>query len=148
LIGYSYLDKKGKELKMIGLPNETGKITAFYDNGKPSKIMEYKNGDIVHKYTSYFYDGKIEDEVTFLDAVYHGERNAYFSNGKLKEISNYSFGDLNGKMITYYDNGNKKEEKIYLNNLQHGISNYYDILGKLVKNKEYVNGKIYKVETF
>ncbi|TXD53395.1 MULTISPECIES: tetratricopeptide repeat protein [unclassified Polaribacter] len=148
LIGYSYLDKNGIEVEMIGLPNETGKITAFYDNGKPSKIMEYKNGDIIHNYKSFFYAGNLEEEMTFLDAVYNGEKTAYFLNGKLKEVSNYVQGDLSGKTTIYYDNGNKKEEKIYLNNLQHGVSNYFDVKGKLAKKKEYINGKIYKVETF
>lgn len=146
LIGYSYLGKDGKELPMIELVNETGKIIAFFDNGKKSKLMEYKNGDLVNSYKSYFYNEMIEDEIIYVDGEYNGVKKEYFLNGKLKEEVEYNYGIRHGEAIEYYENGQKKEEKRYLNNLLQGVAKFYNKDGKLKKRIKYFNDKITAIE--
>ncbi|MEO9571127.1 MAG: tetratricopeptide repeat protein [Polaribacter sp.] len=146
LIGYSYLNKNGIEIAMIPLENETGKIEAFFDNGKPSKTMEYKFGDFVNTYKSYSYNGVLLEEIQYLYGNYHGLRKEFFSNGKIKKETNYFHGQNQGKQIVYYINGNKKEEFMYTNNHKHGMAFFYNEAGKLITKKEYFNGNIYKVQ--
>ena len=146
LIGYSYNDKNDVEIPMIPLKNETGKITAFYNNGKPSKIMEYKNGDLVNTYKSYFYNGNLEDEFSYNNDEIQGIRKEYFTNGKVKQEQSFKNGERNGKNTHYFENGNKKEESIYVNDVKYGTSLYYDETGKLVIKKKYVNGTVTGVE--
>jgi uncharacterized protein len=147
LIGYSYLDKKGKELPMIELTNETGKISAFYDNGNVSKVMEYKNGDLINSYKSYSYDGKPEDEMMHIDGQYSGVKKEYFSDGKIKEEVEYNFGIKHGKSIAFFKTGSKKEEKSYLNGQLNGVAKFYSEKGKLKESIKYFNDKIISVET-
>jgi antitoxin component YwqK of YwqJK toxin-antitoxin module len=146
IIGYSYLDKNGAELEMIPLSRESGKVEAFFDNGKPSISMEYKFGDIVDEFISYSYNGNIKSEFPYLNGKYNGLVKEYFLNGKIKEETTYHHNEKHGKNTIYYQNGKKKEERVFLNSVEHGISVFYDELGKIKTKKEYFNGKIYKVE--
>ncbi|KGL62697.1 tetratricopeptide repeat protein [Polaribacter sp. Hel1_85] len=146
IIGYSYLDKNGTEIAMTPLDKESGKIEAFFDNGKPSKTMEYQFGDFINNYKSYFYSGVLMEEINYLDGNFHGVRKEYFENGNLKKETNYFQGEKQGKQIVYFENGNKKEEFNFANDVKHGMSFFYDEAGKLKTKKEYFNGKTYKVE--
>jgi len=146
LIGYSYKDKNDVEMSMIPLKNETGKITAFYNTGKPSKIMEYKNGDLVNTYKSYFYNGFLEDEFSYKNNEIQGIRKEYFTNGKVKQEQSFKYGERNGKNTLYFENGNIKEESIYINDVQHGTTLYYNETGKLIMKKKYINGTVISVE--
>ena len=146
IIGYSYTGENGTEIAMIPLSNETGKVEAFFDNGKPSKIMEYKYGDLVNVYKSFLFNGAVEEDMFFVDDEYHGIKKMYFSKGKLKEETTYNHGEKHGKNTTYHENGNKKEEKMFSNDVQHGMAFFYDESGKLKTKKEYFNGKIYTIE--
>jgi len=148
LIGYSYKDNNNAELPMIPLKNETGKITAYYSNGKPSKRLEYKNGDLVNSYKSYFFNGSLEDQFTYRDDEIVGVSKEYHTNGKLKQEQTYKDGQRNGQNILYFENGNKKEVSIYVNDVLHGTSIFYDDAGKIVKKRKYVNGIIINVESF
>lgn len=146
LIGYSYLDKNGTEIAMIPLDKESGKIEAFFDNGKPSRVMEYKFGNLIKSYKTYAYSGNLVEEINYVDGNYHGLRKEYFSNGKLKKETNYFHGQNQGKQIVFFENGNKKEEFMFKNDEKHGMAFFYNEAGKLITKKEYFNGKIYKVE--
>jgi len=146
IIGYSYLDKSGTEIAMIPLAKESGKIKAFFDTGKVSKIMEYKYGNFINSYKSYAYNGTLIEEIKYVDGDYHGIRKAFFSNGKVKKETNYNHGEKNGTQSIYFENGNKKEELIFTNGVEHGMSFLYDETGKIKTKKEYFNGKVYRVE--
>jgi|TARA_B110000037_G_scaffold161297_1_gene182190 antitoxin component YwqK of YwqJK toxin-antitoxin module len=148
IIGYSYLNKKGEEIPMKELINETGVISAFYENGNVSKKMEYKNGDLINSYKSYYYDGNPEDEIIYLDGEYNGVKKEYFLNGKIHEEMEYNYGIKHGKSTEYYKNGKVKEEKSYLNGQINGVVSSYNKRGKLKKATKYFNDKIISVETF
>ena len=148
IIGYSYLDKNGTEIAMIPLENETGKIEAFFANGKPSIQFEYKYGKTVSDFKSYSSNGNIEGDFKYSNGKYHGLVREYFLNGKLKEETFYNFSVRQGKNVKYYENGTKKEENTFLNDEKHGISIFYDKSGKIITKKKYFNGKIYNVESF
>lgn len=148
LIGYSYLDKNSKELPMIPLKNETGKITSYFDNGKVARALEYKNGDLVNTYEEYYYSGQLESKTLFVDGDMDGVSLEYYSNGNLKSEKNYQIGVLQGIIKNYYENGKVKEEITYRNGNKTGEANYYNQNGKLAKKELYFNGEIYKYETY
>ncbi len=148
LTGYTYLGKDGKELPVIPVENETTVIKAFFDNGKVSREMEYKNGQLVNKYKAYYYNGQLENELDYVVNTYHGKDIEYYENGKLKVERSYNYDDLHGPLKEYYENGVIKLEAEYRNGERVGTGSYYDENGKLTKKEYYFNGGIYEVETF
>ncbi|MEW4922127.1 tetratricopeptide repeat protein [Algibacter sp. 2305UL17-15] len=148
LIGYSYLDTNSKELPMIPLENETGKIKAFFDNGKVSRDFEYKNGDLSGNYKEYYYSGQLESDITYKSGKFDGTVTTYYANGNKKGVYNYQYGVLQGLGTKYHENGNLKEEINYVNDYKNGARKYYNTNGKLIKEEQYFNGDIYKSKTF
>ncbi|WP_339916103.1 tetratricopeptide repeat protein [Yeosuana marina] len=148
LIGFSYLDKDSKELPMIPIENETGKIKSYFSNGNPAREMECKNGDFVNSYKTYYFSGQLENEMFYKSNDTDGLDTEYYPNGNVKSEKKYMLGFLHGLTKKYYENGIIKEELNYLNNKKHGECNYYNDKGKLTKKEFYFNGDIYNAETY
>jgi antitoxin component YwqK of YwqJK toxin-antitoxin module/TolA-binding protein len=140
IIGYSYLDKNGKEIDMIPLKNGSGKVTAYYDNGNKSRVMEYFNGRLINDYEEYYYDGSLERKIQFVEGKYNGQFVEYHPNGKLKTESSYLYGDRHGAFKSYYDNGQLKSVINFLNDVESGEEKSYTKRGKLTKEATYHNG--------
>nr|WP_321221556.1 tetratricopeptide repeat protein [uncultured Psychroserpens sp.] len=144
LIGYTYTGTDGKEKEMIPLKNETGKLEGFFDNGKPSRTMEFVNGVIHGDYKAYYYDGTLENHTIYEKGEYNGLDEEYYKDGTIKLKENMLFGDRHGLSEKFYPNGNIKERTNYLNNEKHGEATYYDENGKLTLTEYYTNGDIYE----
>ncbi|MDC6367180.1 MULTISPECIES: hypothetical protein [Flavobacteriaceae] len=142
LKGYSYLDENSKELPMIPIENETGKMLTYYDNGKVSRDIEYKNGNLINVYKEYYYSGQLLEEIHYAKGEIDGKRVEYFSNGNIKKERQYQLGNLNGVVREYYENGNLKKEETYLHNIKEGVSKKYDENGKLILEEVYFDGDI------
>lgn len=148
LIGYSYLDTSGKEIPMIPIKNETGKITSYYDNGLVAREMEYLDGLNVDKYKSYSYDGQLLQEFDNILDQYQGIKTEYYLNGNIKKQQEYTLDEPNGFFKSYYENGTLKEEATFKNGLKTGTALYYDKSGKKIKSKTYFNGKVTDQQKF
>ncbi len=148
LIGYSYFDKTAKELPMIPITKETGKIKAYYSNGNVSREMEFLNGKFINTYKEYYFDGTLESEANYIDGDNDGLMTNYYPNGNKKSVYNYQYDVLQGKVIKFYENGNKKEEISYHNDTIDGEYKYYNEKGKLIKKELYFNGDVYEAETY
>lgn len=146
LIGYSYLDTSGKEKEMIPITKETAKIEAFYQNGKPSRTMEYKNGQITGTYKAYYFDGTLENELKYKNGEYHGDYVDYYKDGTIKNKYNYYFGALEGLAVHNYPNGKPKDVANYKTDEMHGSRKYYNESGQLTKTETYFNGSVSKTE--
>ena len=144
IIGYSYLGLDGKEKDMIPITNETVKVQAFFDNGKPSRTFEYKNGYLSGKYYSYYYSGQIENESTYAKDEYNALDIEYFEDGQIKSKVNYNNGDRQGLSEKFHPNGKLKEMINFKNDTRHGEAKYYDANGTLLKTVLYFNGEIYE----
>lgn len=145
LTGYSYLNAEGEELPMIPLLNGNGIIKAYYPNGKVSREMEYRNGDLVGLYKHYDDTGQILEEFPYTANEYHGTMKTYHRNGRVKNEQTYFFGYKHGRSLEYFDTGKLKKEDNFRNDLQHGESKTYDASGKLINNEIYFNGEIVAV---
>lgn len=148
IIGYSYLDKEGKELPIIPIINETGKLVSYFDNETVSREMEIENGFWVNNYKSYYYSGQLFKEHTNVDNETQGHSFIYYPNGVVKEDITYNYGLLHGIRKKFYQNGKIKEETNFLNDKKSGEANYYNEESKLVKKEYFFNGMIYKVENY
>ncbi len=148
LIGYGHQDKTGKDIPMIPLEMETGKIVAYFANGKVSREMEYKNGSFVNAYKEYYSTGQMYEEQFYKDDLREGSFKRYYPNGVLHAEMTYSNGDLNGFYKEYHENGKLKEETQYLNDLKHGSSKFYNSTGKLIKERTYFNNEIFSEKTY
>lgn len=148
LIGYSYLDKNGKEKPMIPIQKEQGKITAYYDNGKVSREMEYFNGKLVNEYKAYYYSGQLENEISFDEGEYHKKYIEYYENGNLKKDTQYAYGLKHGYEKTYHENGKLKQHDNYISNVKSGASKIYNKKGKLIKEVTYYNGQVLNEKSF
>ncbi|GAA0713595.1 hypothetical protein GCM10009430_05560 [Aquimarina litoralis] len=139
IIGYSYHDKEGKLLPMIPIDNYSGKLQAYFDNGKPSMEGEFKNGVLVNQFKAYYYSGQLERISENKYGNIDGKYTKYYADGKVKEEMTYDHGLLNGVYKKYHPNGKIKEEVIYRQNERSGKALYYDKAGKLTKEKVYYN---------
>ncbi len=148
LIGYSYLDKEGKELPMIPLPNGTGKVTSYYPNGKIAREMIYEKGEIQGEYTAYYENGNLERKHTNVDDDYHGIAYTYFPDGTTKTETSYTYGYKQGLEKKYYPNGTIKQEINYKNDERSGKAHYYDEQGKKTKTEHYFDEEIVRSQTF
>ncbi|MEW7279166.1 tetratricopeptide repeat protein [Aquimarina sp. 2201CG1-2-11] len=144
IIGYSYNDKNGTLKPMIPLKNYTGMVHGFFDNGKPSIQMEYKNGFFVNEYKAYYYSGQLERHTVYKDGDTHGKYTFYYPSGKVKKEMNYRHDALHGLYKEYYPNGTSKEEINYQHDSRSGIAKYYDENGKLIKEQSYFNDLLEK----
>ncbi len=139
IIGYSYNDTDGKLKEMIPLENYTGVIKAYFDNGKPSIEMEFKNGFFVNELKAYYYSGQLERQIAYKDGDNHGAYAFYYADGTLKKEMNYIHGNLHGKYTKYYPNGKRKEERNYISDSRSGATKYFDENEKLVEERFYFN---------
>lgn len=146
LLGYSHLDENGQELPMIPIENETAKFTTYYDNGKPSRQMEYLNGQLVNEYKTFYYSGAPHEDINYRNNEYDGKYLEYFANGNLKKSFNYQYGAKNGVQKEYYENGKLKSEIEYVDDEKMGYAKYYDENGTLNKEETYFNGIIFDVK--
>ena len=146
LIGYSYLDSNGQEKEMIPITNETANIQAFYDNGKPSRVFEYVNGNLQGEYKTYYYNGQLESLTIYDKGEVNDVNTSYYEDGKVKSKTNLTYGINNGLIERFYPNGKLKESIPYLNDEKHGEAKYYNESGQLTKTEYYYNGTMYASE--
>ncbi|WP_299683181.1 hypothetical protein [uncultured Dokdonia sp.] len=148
LIGYSYLDKEGKELPMVALSNGTGKIISYYPNGKVAREMTYEKGNLQGAYKAYYENGNLERKHINVDDEYNGTAYTYYPNGTVKSEIQYIHGYRQGIAKNYYPNGNIKEEATYRNDERSGDTHYYNEQGKKTKTEHYFDEEIVTSQTF
>lgn len=142
LIGYGYLDKTGKAIPMIPVTNETIKIVAYFDNGKPSRQMEIRNGQFINAYKEYYYSGQIFEDQMYEDDERKGVIKTYFADGSVMTEKTYFLGSLIKTAKEYHANGKLKEEISYANNDKNGAHKIYNESGKLIREKTYFDGEV------
>lgn len=148
VIGYSYLNSDGVEIPMIPLKNETGNVTSYFQNGKISREMSYKNGVFNGKYFDYYPTGQMESDINYKYGKYHGKRTQFFENGNVELEEFYLMDDLHGPYRAYYQNGKLKEEGNYKNGSKTGVWRYYDNSEKKSKEETYFNGSVVTSKQF
>ena len=149
LLGYSYNDENGVLKPMIPLQNQSGKIQAYFENGKPSADIQMKHGEFIGDYKKYHDNGELHrlDQHNSKGSS-NGKDEVYYPNGTLKETSIYDSGYRTSVRKLYYPNGKVKKEINYLNGTLHGKASYFNVSGKKIKERQYFNGSIIEEKLF
>jgi len=124
----------------------------YYHNGQVQYERCFKNGKR-HGLTQMFSkDGKLWQNVVYINGIKEGEWHEYFPSGKLKETRIYQNDTVNGIAKKYYEDGRPEREMMWVNNSPDGniwrkFYKYYKNgtlkqvyaydHGKLVEHKEY-----------
>ncbi|MGD8779493.1 MAG: TonB family protein [Ignavibacteria bacterium] len=74
---------------------------------------------------SYFMDGSVKSEQTYIKDVLDGPSVFYYPNGNIKTIINYSEGKVNGWVRNYYDTGLLESEYFVNKGVRDGSTRYY-----------------------
>ncbi len=116
LNGYTYEGKDGKMLPVIKLKNGSGKMVAYYSNGK------------------------VSGEALFNQNMVEGPLKVYYSSGQIAEERNYKYFDLHGPFKRYNPDGKLVYEVNYIDDEANGHERTYDKDGKLVIDANYFCG--------
>ena len=104
-------------------------------------LTVYKDGVPYGIARSYYMNGKLMDEGTFVNGKLNGVDRSYYKNGVLREEDPFIDNKYNGVVKTYFKNGLLQTETTYVNGVQNGIWRYYFDDGKLMDEANYKDGK-------
>ncbi|PKL83479.1 MAG: hypothetical protein CVV24_04765 [Ignavibacteriae bacterium HGW-Ignavibacteriae-3] len=97
---------------------------------------------------SYFPDGTVQSEVSYVNDVLDGAAISYYSNGKIWAEKNYSQGILDGFVREYYESGLLKEEYFVQKGIKEGACRKYSVGGELVELLSYSSGQLINKQKF
>lgn len=97
---------------------------------------------------SYYPDGTLRSQVSYVNSVLDGSSLFYYPNGNLKSEKYYSNGILNGTIKEYYENGLVKEENIIKNGVKDGAQRVYHENGALKELIIFEKGSFVSKQTF
>lgn len=141
ILGYSYLDKDGKQVPMIPLENASGKFTAYFQNGNKSIEGEYVNGRFEGNVIEYFSNGKVSENENYKNGDYEGVQKYYFKNDSLKTELHYYGDEEDGTSKYYYDNGKVEHTEYHVLGDNFGTWVYYNKDGVELKRVLYYDDR-------
>jgi TonB family protein len=109
-----------------------------------SQFTPAQNGVI----KSYYPDGTVQSETSYVNDVLDGAVITYYPNGKISSEKNYSQGILDGYVRDYYESGLLKEEYFVKSGIKDGAHRRYTVSGELISLLSYSEGELIKSELF
>jgi TonB family protein len=97
---------------------------------------------------SYYPDGGIRSEISYVNDVLDGAAVEYYPNGNLKSFKEFSNGILHGKVIFYYPDGLIEREYDVKNGVKDGTERIYYSNGSLKEITVYESGKLIRRNRF
>lgn len=100
----------------------------YYPDGKIKEhyfLNKKDTNKFEGKLVKYFENGKISETVNYKDGKQNGTRTIYFQSGNVNIIENYSNGLFEGKYLTFNENGSKDSEGQYKKNSMTGLWKFY-----------------------
>lgn len=97
---------------------------------------------------SYYPDGSIRSEISYVNDVLDGAAVEYYPNGNLKSFKEFSNGILHGKVIFYYPDGLIEREYDVKNGVKDGTERIYYSNGSLKEITVYESGKLIRRNRF
>ncbi|MFM2268361.1 MAG: hypothetical protein RL757_1802 [Bacteroidota bacterium] len=132
--------KKFMETKIAG--NKIVAQQIFHEeNEAVSEIRPYDaQGFLNGKFKTFFPNGAIFKEGTYVNNELTGEFRTYYVNGKLKESVEMEHDIENGAFVEYHENGQRAVDGTYLDSREHGLLKKYDTSGNLIQEMQCING--------
>lgn len=132
LTGYSYNGTDGKLLDTIPLGEGLAELHSKYANGKASRDMKYRNGEIDGNYKEYHPNGQLMEESLFEAGIRVGESREFNADGTPLVTNHWLNDDLDGEQLYYWPNGKLRKKSHFVDGEQHGTTTLYDKAGKVV----------------
>ena len=104
---WMYYHKDGKTIiaeEMYQQEELNGESRTFYENGKITEILNYKNGKLHGKVMRYSEEGTLLDDLLYAEGKMHGLAKYYNTKGELIYTGNYENDEKVGKW-EYFENG-------------------------------------------
>lgn len=130
-------------------PKKDGKLDGitkrYYGNGKLYQEISYIDGKRTGVHATYTIVGDLIDYETYKDDILNGltKKYHYLRNDKtqLRSKLMYKNGKKNGLETTYNKNGKVSSKIVYVNGKKDGVAYFYDALGRKTAIISYQNGK-------
>ena len=145
ILEYAYLDKDGKMLPPIPLKGGTGKLNAFYPNGKPAASLTYLDNQTHGTSTRRMPDGTKIFETTYDHDFSEGVETEWYPDGKVSSTETYWHNLRMGLTAHYHPNGKLRDKGEYVLGSKHGTWEYYDETGKLIRKEIYYHGRVLEI---
>ena len=91
---------------------------------------------------TYYENGNIKTERTFVDGVEHGPAKGWFESGELEFEAFKENGLVQGLVKNYYENGNLRIETNYIDQVKDGEEKLYYDTGQLAELNNYQNNQL------
>ena len=142
LVGYSHPGPDGALVDTIPLGVGVVTLAPKYANGKPSREMTYRNGEIDGTYREYHANGKLLQETTFVNGSIHGSNREYFPDGSPRIEGEYVHGQKTGEHRLYRAPGKLWTVEQYVNGQRHGEAVHHDEQGRPLLILTYRDGDV------
>lgn len=112
----------------------------WHSNGRYKFIGEYDNdGKPLGIHRSWYSNGQISEEITYVDKAIHGHWTKWYYTGDLEEVMEYKNGKLEGPTKDFYENGVMRSIIHYKNSMKDGLYEHYFENGSLKERGSYKN---------
>jgi uncharacterized protein len=129
-------DRLGIKLSDVVCDREglyNGEKTTYFENGKVKSEGSYVKGKAQGKHISYHMNGKVASESNYVDDILEGPYTSYYSNGKLSVEGNYLKGRKQSIWYSYNQSGYLTDEEYFEGGENTGVQKSFNNKGKLVK---------------
>ena len=114
-----------------------------YDNGVVHKVARYERDKLSGVQELYNTKGKLQNTMTYLNGIQHGESIIYFDNGSKYRITPYVNGVIDGERKKYRKDGKVWSTQNYQRGMPENNLKEYTESGKLKSIPELVVNKTY-----
>jgi antitoxin component YwqK of YwqJK toxin-antitoxin module len=115
-------------------------VKGTYADGKPSRTMRYRNGELDGAYLTYHPNGKVEEQEEYEVGKSLGEDKETWPDGNPRLVRTYDNGILHGSYKVYARNGVVLDERTYRYGDMDGERLIRNSQGKLLATLTYVDG--------
>jgi antitoxin component YwqK of YwqJK toxin-antitoxin module len=114
-----------------------GVSTYWWESGKKKLEMHYRNGLAHGRKTTWFSDGELWSEGSFVADKEHGVWTVWFPGGKRQHEFHMDHGAMHGVERRWHDNGELLMQGLWVRGKQTGFFSYWNLQGKLVRETEF-----------
>lgn len=114
-----------------------------YDNGIVHKVARYEKGKLSGIQELYNTKGELQNTMTYLNGIQHGESVVYFENGNKYRVTPYVNGVIDGERMKFREDGKLWSTQNYSKGMPENNLKEYTELGKLKSIPKLVIDKTY-----
>ncbi|PWT70734.1 MAG: hypothetical protein C5B59_20235 [Bacteroidetes bacterium] len=139
---YNYQDTKGNFVPEILIPSDSCQFKTYFPNGKMARQCTYVDDKLSGLDILYYPNGQVRYRDSTVFGIDEGPRMEYFPNGKIRKDYFYLHDNNHGICREFSENGIIQKEFAYWNGALHGTTKYFKTNGQLKQTRHYYYGKL------